>query len=110
MSADWIEYTGTVGKRKPFRITENGVAKPLTGYTIYFRAWQEGKSTNDIAGTCTPLVESDGTCYYEFKADDLPSKLAGKDLLVQLILDEDNGTDYLPTEVRLLQIKEGAPA
>lgn len=110
MSADWIEYTGTVGKRKPFRVTENGVAKSIAGYTVKFKAWVEGESALTIDGTCVPIVEADGTCYYEFQAADLPSELAGVDLLTQLILDEDAGTDYFPTETKLLQIKEGAPA
>ena len=108
--ADWIEYTGTIGKRKPFVVTENDVVKNLTGWTITLKAWIEGEDALAFSGSVVVTDAENGECYYEFKNGDLPSTLARRWLLVQLWLDEDAGDDLVPTETKRLQIKEGPPA
>jgi hypothetical protein len=106
--ADWIEYTGTIGKKIPIAIFERGVAKDLSGYTVYLRMWLEKEDHLLINRECIKTDEDNGKVEFTFEAGDLPSSLAGKDLFIQAVLIDDQN-NFLPTKVKVLNVKEGAP-
>jgi len=42
----------------------DGVAYPLTGYTITLKVWGTRTKDRILSGTCTPVIAASGTCRY----------------------------------------------